>query len=263
MDERYSTKRLLVLRKLTRAVADLLRGQLREYLTTLAPLLRPKIILGEFVQGGSKESVKGAEAAFKELQTLYEALASSRTFNLARDLRPPLEVQSSVLELAPVEYSHAIKTDRDSKTVTVTSPLRWVATYSGFGLKRLRDLLAEKTRTTNELEQCVLHYLFMNLVVTKQTGVIKMLEGLHFSLAPGRLPGLGELPIIFVTADVPTIRPPDEVILESTEISGTDAFEEVVDLEQIVSIRDHLQQRLMEVAKSFGEELQPASLAQS
>ena len=43
MDGRDSTQSLLVLRKLTRAIADVVRVQMTEYLATLAPLLRPKM----------------------------------------------------------------------------------------------------------------------------------------------------------------------------------------------------------------------------
>jgi hypothetical protein len=39
-----SVERLLVLRKLTRAMSDLLHDRLTRYLTTLAPLLRPRVV---------------------------------------------------------------------------------------------------------------------------------------------------------------------------------------------------------------------------
>ena len=68
-DNQFDTRKLLVLRKLTRAVADLMRGQLQEYLTALSPLLKPKVVLGEFVGPATKENVPGADRAFKEIQT--------------------------------------------------------------------------------------------------------------------------------------------------------------------------------------------------
>ena len=58
MDGRDSTQSLLVLRKLTRAIADIARAQMTEYLATLAPLLRPKVVLGDYVEDGSKESTR-------------------------------------------------------------------------------------------------------------------------------------------------------------------------------------------------------------
>src|SRR5262245_59180867 len=120
MDEPYSTKRLLALRKLTRAVADLLRGQLREHLATLAPLFRPRTVLGEHVRGNVKETVKAADTAFKELQTLYETVAAAKPFGLPKELTSPLEPMAAGLEMAAVEYVHAARTDGQGKTVTVT-----------------------------------------------------------------------------------------------------------------------------------------------
>ena len=43
-----------------------------EYLATLAPLLRPKMVLGDYVEDGSKESTRRSDKAFKELQAIYE-----------------------------------------------------------------------------------------------------------------------------------------------------------------------------------------------
>ena len=52
-----------------------------EYLKTLTPLLRPKALLGEYVQGGLKEPSRKADKAFADLQALYEKVADrpSRT----------------------------------------------------------------------------------------------------------------------------------------------------------------------------------------
>ena len=44
----------------------------------------------------------------------------------------------------------------------------------------------------------------------------------------------------YVSSLVPTVRPPDEVIIESTELSGRDVFEEVVDVGAILAMRDPL-----------------------
>jgi hypothetical protein len=253
-DEQFTTKRMLVLRKLTRAMAELLREQLKEYLATLAFVLRPKNVFGEFVDG-PKDVLKGAEAAFKELQTTYGALASTRPFNLPTELRPPLEVASTAPEITPVEYAHVVKTDGTSKTVTVTAPLKWVLSYAGLGPRRLKELLAAGQATSTNLQELVLHTLLLHGVLARQSGLKKILGGLRFSITPGRLPGCGELPFTFVTAAVGTIRPPDEVIIENTEISGMDVFEEVVNLADLAALRDPFKEKLTEVAKQHGEDL--------
>jgi hypothetical protein len=256
MEERYSTKKLLVLRKLTRAVADLLRGQVKEYLATLGPLLRQRSVLGDFIESNTKEPVKGSEAAFKELQHLYETVAPAKPFGLPKELKPPLEVISALVEITPTEYAHEAKTEKESKTVTVTSPLQWVVSYAGFGPRRAPELLADRNRMA-ELQQFVLHALMLQIVLIRQPGLVKLLGALSFPVSTGRLPGCGDLPITYLSAAVTTLRPPDDVIIESTEVSGMDAFEEVVSIDEIVQLRDPLRDRLIEIVKAHGEDLLP------
>jgi hypothetical protein len=238
MNEPYSTSRLLVLRKLTRAIADLLRGQLRDDLTTLAPLFRPKTVFGDYVGSPTRENFPGAEKAFKELQSLYEAVASAKPFNLPKELNPPLEILTSVLEITPVEYAHLAKSDKESKPVTVTTPLKWTLSYAGFAPKKLRDLLADRDRSAAALQQAIVHQLVLHLVLARHTGVAKLLEALRFPLSTGKRPEFGELPIPYIASVLATVRPPDELIIESTEISGTNAFEEVVNVENLLQIGD-------------------------
>ena len=83
MDGRDSIQSLLVRRKLTRAIADLARAQMLEYLAVLAPLLRPRTVLGDFIHGASKEGAPRAEKAYKQLQALYAAIAPARRTDLA------------------------------------------------------------------------------------------------------------------------------------------------------------------------------------
>ena len=76
MNGRDGVQSLLVLRKLTRAITDVVRVQMTEYLKTLTPLLRPKAVLGDYVQGGPKEPSRKSDKAFGDLQALYETVAA-------------------------------------------------------------------------------------------------------------------------------------------------------------------------------------------
>ena len=67
------------------------------------------------------------------------------------------------------------------------------------------------------------------------------------------LPELGELPITFLSAPVSTIRPPDNVIIESTELSGADAFEEVINLEDVAKLRNPFKDQLEELVKAHNQ----------
>jgi len=255
MEERNDIQKLLVLRRLTRGISDLLRGQMKEYLSTLAPLLRPKVVFGDYIQGSTKELVKGADKTFKELQVIYENVASANPFFLSKELKPPLDITSSAIEITPMEYYYVVQTTNESKTVTVTSPLKWVLNYSGFAPGRLSELLADRGRNVGVVQAFIVHYLVMHTVVTKQPGITKIFDALHFPFSTGYSKELGELPLTFISSSVSTMRPPDDLILESTEVSGTAAFEEVVNLDDIQKIREPFKEQLLDLVKSHGEDL--------
>ena len=252
-EDPYNTEKLLAIRKLTRAVADVLRGQMKEYLSTLAPLLRPQIALGGYLVGTTKDPVRGADQAYKELEGLYDTVARAKPFDLTQELKPPLDLVSSALDMTVMEYSYTVDTQRQSKTVVVSKPLKWALTYTGFAPARLADLLANRTRDSNELQTFVIHYLVMHLVMARQAGVRAMLEALHFPITTDRSPLFGELPITCISCAVSTERLPDDVIVESTEVSGMDAFEEIVNVDDIAALRDPLKERLMVLVREHGD----------
>jgi hypothetical protein len=78
----------------------------------------------------------------------------------------------------------------------------------------------------------------MHSVMARKPTLAKFLEGIHWTISRGRLPGFGELPITFIVSTLQTVRPPDEVIIESIEVSGMDAFEEILNLEALAKQRD-------------------------
>lgn len=252
MEESFSTQRLLTLRKLTRGVADLLRAQMKDYLSTLAPLFRPRHVLGNYVGSGAYEASRTGEKAFRELQELYQTIAQSKIYRLPGELKTPLEVINPQLEMTPVEYTHLATSGSESKTVMISSPLKWVLTYGGFGPGRLRELIQDEQRSSDQLQQFVLHYLMMHTVVSKQPGVQQIMEALHFPLSIDQSADFGNLPIIYVSSSISTVRPPDELLVESTEISGMDTFEEIVQLEDVEKLRDPLKEQLLEITKSHG-----------
>jgi hypothetical protein len=256
MAEEFNTQRLLALRKLTRATADLLRGQAKDYLATLAPLFRPRSILGGYTETNPKETVPGAERAFKELQALHETVAAAKPFGLPKELNPPIELTSSNLEITPFEYTHSAQVEGGAaKPVVITGPLRWVLNYTGFSPRRFKEILAERNRNTIQVLEFLLHYLVLDIVISRQPGLKKLFETLHFPLSSGKLPEFGDLPIAFLSCPVSTVRPPDNVIIESTDLSGTDAFEEVISLEDIAKLRNPFKDQLEELVKAHGQTL--------
>jgi hypothetical protein len=255
MDGRDTTQSLLVLRKLTRAIADIVRAQMTEYLTTLAPLLRPKMVLGDYVDGGAKESTRRADKALKELQVLYEQVAGTKPFSLPKELTVPLRVPDTALEITPVDAPRVIQSGSDTRTIMVRSPLTWTLTYAGHSPSRLPDLLKNKLRGGDELSHVVLSFLLMHVVTTNSPGLLQVLEALHFPITTTTLPEFGVLPITRIGVAISTERPSDALILETAELTGMDAFEEVVKVEDLAQLRDPLKERLLAVVRQQAPEL--------
>ena len=205
-EEHFDIQKFLKLRKLTRSIADLLRGQLTDYIATLTPMLRPRSVLGEYVQGGAKESVRGAEKAFLQLQRLYNGVVSAKPYNLLTELTAPIQMESASVELTPLEYSHVVPSDGGSKAIAVTSPLKWVLTYTGFSIAKLQELLANRNRMNEETHRFVLHYAVLHVVLNSHPGLPRLLEALRFPLSSERFPQFGDLPVACISSSVSTLR---------------------------------------------------------
>jgi hypothetical protein len=255
MDGRDGTQSLLVLRKLTRAIADIVRAQMTEHLATLAPLLRPKMVLGDYFEDGSKESTRRSDKAYKELQALYETIAATKPFNLPRELTLPLRLAGTGLEITPVDTPHVVQLGSTTRTIMVRSPLTWTLTYAGFAPTRLPDLLKAKLRPGDELGQLVLSYLLLRVVTINSPGLMQMFDALHFPITTTTLPEFGPLPITRVGVAISTTRPSDAVILQSAELTGMDAFEELINVDDLSRLRDPLKEQLLEVARQQAPEL--------
>jgi hypothetical protein len=258
----FDSKQLLVLRKLTRAVVDAVRDDARDCINTITPLLRPRVALGDASDVATREPLQSADKTFKELQALYESIASAEPFNLHKDLKPPVDLTAGSIDVSPMEYRHTARAGGAVKVLRVTAPLTWVMSYGGvapgrlghvaYTPRRLRDLLSGGSRPVEELRQFVLHYAALHLAVSRQTGLARMLGKMHYRLGSAKVEEFGQLPLANLALAVPTVRPSDDVLIEHTEIAGTDAFEEVIDVSAIDSLRDPTRERLTELAKSQG-----------
>jgi hypothetical protein len=256
MNGRDSIQSLLVLRKLTRAITDVVRAQMADHLATLTPLLRPAAVLGEYVQGGQKESSRKADKAFHELESLYQTVCTAKPFNLPRELPSlPLSILSTGLEITAHDYPHPIKTDSSTRIIKLRAPLTWTLTYTSFGPSRLQELLNTKMRSNEEVLKFAISYLALHVVLTNQPGLLKIFDALHFPVTTVKIPEFGDLPVTRIGAAVMTRRPSDSVIQESAELTGMDAFEEVVDLDEISRLRDPMRETLLDVARQHAPEL--------
>lgn len=254
MAERDSIQSLLVRRKLTRAIADVVRAELTLQLATLAPLFQPQTVLGDRIQGGHTDSMRKAEQVLKEVQAAYESIAPVKPFSLRRELTLPFDFPKASLEITPVEYIHAIQTGGPTKAITVRCPLTWTLSYAGFAPTRLQELLDPRIRG-EQLQRFILSYLFMHQVVSHQQGLLPILDALHFSVTTTKVPPFGELPITRIASHITTMRPSDAVVLESAELTGMDAFEEVANADDISGLKDSFKERLLEIVRQQTPEL--------
>lgn len=256
MSDMLDLSRLLTLRKITRCVADMFLQDLKTHLATLYPLFHPRTVFGQTLRGGDRVVVKGEDDAFEELKRLYLNLASKGPFNLPKRLDAPLDILLSPPELFPVEQVHVVRTVGESKSILVSSPLKWVLAFSGFGPMRLRDLLAnQKSAVGNELQHCVLEFLVMHVTLRRHAAVLRLLESLRFQVVMGQSVEFGELPICYVTCPISTVRPTDDIIMQSTEISGMPAFEEIIRIDDFTEMRDPLRDRVERAVAAFDHSL--------
>ncbi len=108
MTHEISIGRLLFLRRVTREFSNTLVSELKGHLNTISPLLRPRRLLGDYIESGSPEQVVEADKNFTLLSEIY-AKAAGKPFELPRPLRPPLKPIGLSLEVYPWESQYEIR----------------------------------------------------------------------------------------------------------------------------------------------------------
>jgi hypothetical protein len=93
------------------------------------------------------------------------------------------------------------------------------------------------------------------VVIGNSPGLAPMCSALHFPLTSSTAAASGSLPLTRIGLAVSTALPSDDVILESAALTGMDAFEEVVNLDDIKALGDPLQDRLLTLARQHAPDL--------
>jgi hypothetical protein len=241
------------LHNVTSEVQKICRGQLRTYLDALAPLFRPRRVLGNHMEAAGKESVVGADQNFEELREGYFK-ACGRPFDLRKELPTPLESVGTQIQLYEWEYLYNVHNDRESKSLTVVSPLTWVLAYpSTYTLSMMRQVVAGKQERDPEgVRSFVLRACLMNLMFARVAELGPLFEGLRYRVEVRKSPQLGDLPLVTLSALVKTVRPADDLLMAATGLSGRTGFEEVIDDYQAAHISDPLQAQILKVLDTAG-----------
>ncbi len=238
------SQEFLELRQATDKISSFLGQRLREHLTTLRPLFIPRKLLGTYVQSASQQEIHGSDKAFAELQERFNSVCGP-PLELPKKLQPPLPSISNVLECTPLQYEIALDGD-DSKTVTITSPTRFLVSYqSECPLERLRGMLSGKeARQAEDMRQTLLCHLSLVLLLEHFPMLKTLLEDLRYQVDIYELPDLANLPVLMITIPLDTFLPPDTFITQVTQLSGIPAFQEIIAKDAIDNMPDLLQQKL-------------------
>jgi hypothetical protein len=247
-----SLSELAGLRNQTEAISKVLRERLERHLEVLRILTAPRRILGAYMGGSaSRDDVSGSDKTVAALEAAYKKIAGAPFV-----LRPKLDqgafkLIDSRLELYLWEYSHTSSHGGESSVIEITSPFRWVVTYaSDYSFSQVRHVLAGKEEKRNDdMLQFVVNTMVLRAVLDKFPAVKQLLSDLRFEVAFEKAPGLGDLELVTLRSDLPTFRPPDELILTATGVSGVNAFIELIDRDAIQSLHDPMRE---EIEKALG-----------
>jgi hypothetical protein len=163
----------------------------------------------------------------------------------------PLSNIDNRIDLYPWEYTHQAKSERETKPLTITSPVRWVLTYSSeYSLSQLLQTLAGKEQRRSEaVRQFVVNALVLHAMLGKFPGITQLLTDLRYEIRTEKFPALGELPLVTIRSCLSSFRPADGLILAATRFSGVPAFIELIDVEAVHSLPDPLRLRIEDILR--------------
>ena len=248
--------KLLSLHGLTKDVAQVCLRHLKTQVEAMAPLFRPRRVLGDYIDSTGKEPVPGADRNLADLQELYARVAI-KPFDLRPELRTPLESVSTQFQFNEWEYTHAAETDGSWHSIRVTTPLTWVISYAtSYSLSTLRGVVAGSGQRDAEavrafvLRACLMHELF-----SKIPALTNLLEGLRYKVEIRRSPQLADLPLVTISAPFRTFRPADQLVAMAAGLAGGASFAEVLDVESVRNLADPLRDETVELVTRYKVEI--------
>jgi hypothetical protein len=240
-------EQLADLRDKTEAVSQFLHKQLKAHLETLRPLLAPRRLLGKYT--GVRDDVVGADRAFAQLQEQYKGVCG-KPFALTPELDDsPLSNIDTRLDLCPWEYTHQAQSERETKAVTITSPVRWILTYSSeySPAQLLQAVSGKDQRRSDSVRQFVVNALVLHAMLAKFPGITQLLTDLRYEVRTEKYATFGDLPLVTMRSCVTSFRPADNLILAATRLSGVPAFIELIDPDAVHDLPDPLKIRIEDI----------------
>jgi hypothetical protein len=237
------------LRRKTEAISKFLQDQLSAHLETLRPILSPERVFGKYA--GAKTDVPQADRALAQLQHGYRPF-SAPPFNLPSDFDQYwLTLVGNRVALYPWEYSHEARTERESRSVTMSSPVRWVVSFtSTYTLSHVRQAVVGKgERRAEHIRQFVVNALVTQLMMAHIPGLAALFGDLRYQLSTDSIADLPKLPLTTITSGLPSFRPSDDLILAATNFSGVPAFIELIEIDKLPTLQDPLRARIEDLVR--------------
>lgn len=235
-------------RQRTEAASKWVRARLEQHLEVLRQPFDPRRVYGRAASAGAggRIDVGAAEAAVGQLGERFKQ-ACGAPYSLKAELPPECVADiDNQLVVHSWVYPYAVTEGGATKTILITSPLRFVLTYaSNYTLAQVDRVLAkQEERREADLRQFLVNALAVGAVLERNPALGQTLRDLRFEVGTTTREGLGKLPLVTLTSHVPTIRPPDDVIAAATDISGVNAFIELLPRDPLAALRDPLREEL-------------------
>jgi hypothetical protein len=237
-------KQFMRLRQNTEKISEVLEKRLSEHLNVLRPLFIPRKLLGTYIESASTDEVHGSDKAFAELQEYFAAICKD-PFGLSKKLRSPLPPISNKLDAVP--YQYALYTgETKEKATTITAATRWILSYrSECPISRLTAMVSgAENRQPEDMKQSLIAHLTLVIFLKQFSSLKQLLQDLRYEVEIQELKDLGGLPVVVLRAPIEAFLPPDDFILQITQLSGIPAFQEIIDLDAADNIPDPLKEAL-------------------
>ena len=102
-------------------------------------------------------------------------------------------------------------------------------------------------KSLDQLRQFVVNTLVMQALIARNAGLPAILGELRYNVNAQSHPGLSGLPLVVIQSPISTFLPPESVIAAATELSGIDAFIELIDVEAVRQLSDPFKQRIVQM----------------
>lgn len=231
-------QQFMQLRQNTEKISEVLNKRLREHLKVLRPLFIPRKLLGTYIESTSTDEVHGSDKAFADLQKHFAAICEE-PFGLSKKLRSPLAPISNKLDAVPYQYA-LYAGGSNEKATTVTAATRWILSYqSECTISRLAAMVSgAENPQPEDMKQSLIAHLTLVIFLKQFPALEQLLQDLRYEVAIEELKDLGGLPVVVLKAPIEPFLPPDDFILQITQLSGISAFQEIIDLDAVDNLPD-------------------------